>query len=269
MANKPLPISAYIICRNEVSYLGPCIESLSACKEIVVVDSGSDDGTLELIESFRRRGYPIRVFHNEWPGYAIQKQFALTKCTQPWCLSLDADERLDGRLQQELEHLIAAPADVAAWRLDFRLALYSYGYVPLAVRYGAAVRLTRNGRAHYDTGRLVHESMEVDGVILTAKKGRILHFRALPIDQQIVKEKNYAKLKSEQLFLRKKSPRLFRMILNPLIYFVRIFFVKRFFLCGWAGFIHASTGAMYAFMTEALLYQKIMASRSISDSAEK
>lgn len=256
-----LPVSAYVICRDEIACLGACIESLSDCAEIVIVDSGSTDGTLALIGDFIGKGYPIRLFERPWPGYAAQKQFALDQCTQPWCLSLDADERLDDTLRQELGALAAAPAGVNAWGLDFRLSLYGYGYVPKTVRYGAATRLTRRGFAAYTTDTLVHESLIVEGETRTAPRGKILHARALPLEEQIVKERTYANLKAEQLLRRGKSPRFFRLVFNPPIYFLKLYLAKRFFLCGWPGFIHAMTGATYAFMAEAMLYQKYRAAQ--------
>ena len=255
MNTMPCGISAFIICKDEVTILGPCLESLSSCSEIIIVDSGSTDGTLDLIESYRAAGYPIRLFQRDWPGYALQKQFALEQCTGQWCLSIDADERLDEALQDELQNLVAAPDTVAAWRLDFRLSLYGYGYVPESVRFGAAIRLTRNGRAHFGTDALVHESMHVDGEIRTATRGKILHARSLPIDEQIMKERVYASLKAQQLFNKGKRPRLFRLVFNPFVYFAKTYFAKRFILCSWAGFIHSVTAAIYSFMTEAKLWQ--------------
>jgi len=102
LTSEKLPLSAYVICLNEIEYLGNCIESLQCCKEIVIVDSGSKDGTLELIEKYKSDGYPIKFIHNDWPGYAAQKQFALEQCSEPWCLSIDSDERLDEILKNEL-----------------------------------------------------------------------------------------------------------------------------------------------------------------------
>ena len=117
MNNTTLPISAFIICKNEEAVLGNCIESLKGCAEIVIVDSGSTDGTIELVQEYVARGWPIRFMHQDWLGYAAQKQFALEQCTQPWCLSLDADERLDAELQAALPELMKAPEEVAGWRL--------------------------------------------------------------------------------------------------------------------------------------------------------
>ena len=88
-----LPISAFIICKNERDHLADCIASLAGFAEIVIVDSGSTDGTLDIIRACAARGVPIRLIEREWPGYTRQKQFAMEQCTQEWCLNLDADER--------------------------------------------------------------------------------------------------------------------------------------------------------------------------------
>lgn len=250
-----LPLSAFIICKNEASMIGPCIESLDACSDIVIVDSGSTDGTIDLIESYSNRGYPIRLFQREWPGYAAQKQFALDQCTETWCLNLDCDERLDDTLKQDLATLISSTQPVAAWELGFSLFLYGYGYTPERVRFGTAVRLMRRDRARYRLGQLVHEGVEVDGSIGIVNKGRILHARAIKLEEQILKENHYSTLKAEQLYKAGKKPRLLRLLFNPFLYFQRLYVSRRFFLCGWAGFIHAGTGAIYSFLTEAKLYQ--------------
>ena len=80
----PLPISATVICKNEEACIGKCLESLAGLAEIVVVDSGSTDGTLAVVEDFARRGLPIRLIRRDWPGYARQKQFALDEARDLW-----------------------------------------------------------------------------------------------------------------------------------------------------------------------------------------
>ncbi|MEJ6783839.1 glycosyltransferase family 2 protein [Aminobacter sp. Piv2-1] len=255
MNQDRLPISAYIVCRDEVDMIGPCIESLAICNDIVVVDSGSTDGTLDLLESYRQQGYPIRLFHNQWPGYARQKQYALDQAKEEWCLNLDADERLDAALANELKALVRAPRHVGAWRINFRIFLYGYGYTPESVRYGGSVRLMRRGRAKYNIEQLVHEGVIIDGEIKTSKKGHILHARSISIAEQIQKENQYSSLKAEQLFRSGNTPRIFRLFTSPIFYFIKIFFIRRYFLCGMTGFIHATIGSIYSFMTESKLYQ--------------
>src|SRR5690349_7513078 len=100
--------SAALICLDEAACIGKCLESLSGFAEIVVVDSGSTDGTLAIVDDFARRGFPIRLVRQPWLGYARQKQLALDLATEPWAFSIDADEWLDEDLRASLPHLMAA-----------------------------------------------------------------------------------------------------------------------------------------------------------------
>lgn len=267
MTSARLPLSAFIICKDEAATIGPCLESVKDFAEIVVVDSGSSDGTVQLLEGYAAKGYPVRIFRRDWPGYAKQKQFALEQCTQPWCLSLDADERVDAALLAALPSLTAADATVDAWRLNFRMHLYAYGYTPDGVRFTRAVRLVRNGRVFFDPEQLVHEGVTVDGRIGEARQGCILHARSLPIAEQVLKENRYSSLKAEQMFRKGRKASWARLVFNPPLYFYRIFFRRRLFRCGKAGFVQAATGSLYSLLTEAKLHQLHAAKRFHDPSA--
>jgi glycosyltransferase involved in cell wall biosynthesis len=248
-----LPISATVICKNEEACIGECLASLEGLAEIVVVDSGSTDGTLAIVEDFLQRGLPIRLIHQDWLGYAAQKQFALDQATEPWVLSIDADEWLDEPLRAELPRLVDADPSVAGWMLRRTLTLYGQTRpVSSWTRPEHILRLVRRGRARFDQNVIVHEGLVADGATRIAPKGLLRHERGLPLDQQMTKEIAYAKLKAEQRLERGLKPSVLKLFLNPTIYFLRIFFWNRFFLSGWSGFVHARTGAIYSFMTEAM-----------------
>jgi glycosyltransferase involved in cell wall biosynthesis len=248
-----LPISATVICKNEEACIGKCLESLAGLAEIVVVDSGSTDGTLAIVDTFVRAGLPIRLIHQDWLGYAGQKQFALDCAREPWVLSIDADEWLDDALGADLPRLIVADESIVGWRLRRTLTLYGTRKpVSLWTRPEHILRLVRRGRAHFDDSLIVHEGLIVEGRTEIAGKGLLRHERGLPLDQQMGKEIVYARLKAEQRIERGRKPSWAKLFFNPPIYFLRIFIWNRFFLCGWAGFIHAMTGATYSFMTEAM-----------------
>ncbi|MFC5069266.1 glycosyltransferase family 2 protein [Flaviflagellibacter deserti] len=250
-----LPLSAFIICKNEAHYIEPCIRSLDLCAEIIVVDSGSTDGTLDLLERLREEGFPIKVFQRGWPGYAAQKQFALEQCTQPWCLNIDADERLDLQLREHLPRLLAED-EAVAWRIRRRPFLVGFGYTPTYVFERPNLRLVRRGAGAYDLSKRVHEGISVEGRVKSARPGSLLHFRPLPLDEQILKENAYSTLKADQLFDQGEKPRWAKLVFNPPYYFLRLYFGRWLFLCGWAGFIQAMTGAVYSFMTEAKIWQR-------------
>ncbi len=250
-----LPISAFIVCVNEERYIGNCIESLGAFRDIVIVDSGSTDGTLDLIKSYISGGWPIRLFSEPWRGYAGQKQFALDLCQEEWCFNIDADERIDKALEQVLPTLLQRK-DVFGWRIARRPYLIGFGYTPANVHERRNLRLVRRGHGSYDLGKVVHEGIDVDGRVEPSTKGSLLHFRAFPLDQQILKENKYSSLKADHLVDGGQDPRRLRMIFNPPIYFFRLFFHNGLWRCGFPGFIEAMTGAVYSFMTETKIFQR-------------
>lgn len=250
-----LPLSAFIICKNEEASIGRCLESLPSCTEIVVVDSGSEDRTVEIIQGFMGRGFPIRLIRRDWPGYALQKQFALEQTTQAWALSIDADEWLDASLHDALPSIIATSQNVVGWRLMRADTLYGCDLPARGVHHHPILRLVRRGRAQFDTTRLVHEGLIADGAVRNARYGFLRHARKLPVQEQMVKEINYARLKAAERIRAGKRPSLLKLLFNPSITFVRIFLFERFFLCGRPGFIHACTASSYAFLTEAIHYQ--------------
>lgn len=251
-----LPLSAFIICKDEAEYIENCIRSLELCSEIVVVDSGSRDDTVAIVERLAAEGFPIRFMHQDWLGYAKQKQFALEQCTQPWCINIDADERFDDDLKAALPALMAAPETVDGWKIHRRLYLIGYGYPPKSVTGSAILRLVRRGRAQYDLAQRVHEGMLLQGEVRKATTGSLLHYRPLIIDDQILKENAYSTLKADQIVAAGKGPRLFRLVFNPPMYFVRLYFLHQLWRCGWPGFIQACIGSVYSFLTEAKIYQR-------------
>lgn len=255
-AAPKLPISATVICKNEEICLPACLASLEVCAEIVVVDSGSTDGTLGVVRDFIARGWPIRLIERDWPGYAKQKQFALEQATQDWVLSIDADEWLDPDLRGELPRLIQTPPQVSGWRLQRALTLFGRKTpAPRWTKPELILRLARRDRVRFDENLLVHEGLLAEGETRDATHGLLRHERALRLDAQLGKEITYARLKAQQRIANGKKPSLLKLVVNPPLYFFRVYVLRRMFLCGIPGFIHAWTGAIYSLICEALHYQ--------------
>jgi glycosyltransferase involved in cell wall biosynthesis len=271
MASYPtLPISAFIICLNEEEYLGKCIESLAGFSEIVIVDSGSTDGTVALVESYVAKGWPIRFLYEPWRGYAGQKQFALEQCAQPWCFNIDADERVDAALLKRLPELVGVSEEIVGWRVARRPYLIGYGYTPENVMERKNLRLIRKGKGGYDLSQAVHEGIVPDGQVRKSPYGSLLHFRPLIIDEQILKENKYSTLKADQRVLEGRRANVASLVFSPPLYFFRLYFRNGLWRCGASGFIEAMTGAVYAFLTQAKIYQRhALRTRPNADDAER
>lgn len=100
---EKIPLSVAIITKNEAVNLPGCLESVAFANQIVVVDSGSDDGTPEIA-----RRFGCEVFLEPWRGFGAQKQAAIDRCREPWVLVLDADERIPPETQAAIRSVIAA-----------------------------------------------------------------------------------------------------------------------------------------------------------------
>ncbi|MEM7718457.1 MAG: glycosyltransferase family 2 protein [Pseudomonadota bacterium] len=255
-SKQALPVSAFIITLNEADKLEACLASLSDLSEIILVDCGSTDDTLAMARSLSAKGLPIKVFHQDWLGYAAQKQFALEKCTQPWCLSIDADERLDDALRAELPGLLSGEDDVVGWKLARRGFLPGFGFTPECVRERNKLRLIKSGKGSFDTRRFVHERIVPVGKVKKAKVGSLLHYTPQLIDDQILKENKYSTLKADMIVRDGQSRNKLRLVVSPAIYFFRLYFMHGLWRCGFPGYIQAATGAVYSFLTEAKVYQR-------------
>lgn len=248
------PVSATLICKNEEAVIADCLQSLEGCAEIIIVDSGSTDATLSIIEKFSQLGWPIKLFRRDWPGYAAQRQFALEQATQDWALMIDADERLDAELRADFSRLIAQAGSAVGVKLRRDRVLFGQDHAAPA-RAEHILRLTRRAATRFDPAVLVHEGPLVEGAVICAPRGGLLHCRPLRLDRQIAKEARYARLKAEQRVAAGGKPALYRLVFNPLVYFLRILLRDRWFVAGRAGVIHAGVGAIYSFLTEAVHFQ--------------
>ena len=113
----------------------------------------------------------------------------------------------------------------------------------------------------------MHEGIVPVGDVAIAKQGSLLHYRPLPIEEQILKENKYSSLKVDQLFEAGKTARGHRFFLNPPLYFLRLYLRNGLWRCGVPGFIQAMTGAVYSFLTESKVYQRnaLEATPSVDD----
>src|SRR5579864_5751708 len=191
-----MKITATIITLNEERNIARAIESLRCCDEIVVLDSGSSDRTVELAEKFG-----ARVIESPWRGYAGQKNWAAGQAAHDWILSLDADEALSEALEGEIWSLKKSGPKFDAYTMP-RLAQYLGKWILHCGWYpDRKVRLYHRGKAQW-VGDFVHESVEASGRI-GHLEANILHFTCESLSEHVKTVDRYTTLAAQELAARK------------------------------------------------------------------
>jgi glycosyltransferase involved in cell wall biosynthesis len=245
----PLPLSLCVITRDAAAQLADCLASVPFASEVVVVDSGSRDDTVEIA---RRRG--ARVIDHEWPGFGAQKNFAVGQASHDWVLCLDADERLTPELAGAIRAALATgagPRAPAAYtmarrnRFLGRWLAHGEGYPDWNVR------LFDRRRARW-TDDPVHENVVADGPV-GRLAGDLLHASAESLDAYLGKQNRYTTLQAEAMHARGERAGAARLLLSPLVRFVRFYVVKQGFLDGMPGLVHIAIGCFNSFIKYAKL----------------
>lgn len=241
-------LSGVVTTLNNAATLEACLASLAFCDELVLLDSGSSDATLDIAQ---RHGARIEI--RPFAGYGPQKQAAIDLADGEWILLLDADEHLTdaGRSVIERELALAAPrAD--GYRLPRQEWLF-WRWPHAGTRANWQLRLFRKA-----SGRMnavpVHAAPEVDGRVLDLD-APFRHYGEPRLADRVDKVNRY----SSGLVEYKRGKRVrfmaLRLLLYPGVAFLKLYFGKRYFLNGWAGFFAAKTQAFYAFLKYAKLLE--------------
>ncbi len=234
-------ISATIIAVNEQGSIARAIGSLGFCEEVVVVDSGSTDRTVEIAASLG-----ARVVHNSWPGYAYQKNLAAESARNDWILSIDADEAVSPELAASIRQWKAEEPKWAGY--DFpRLARYCGRWIRHSGWYpDRKVRLYRRDLGRW-VGQYVHESVEVAGPV-GQLDGDLLHFTCDTLEQHRANIARYTSLAASEIHEAGRPVRSYRLLVSPLYSFVKSYLLQRGFLDGAAGYTIARMAARYVYL---------------------
>jgi len=230
-------LSVVIITRDEEESIGAALDSVGFADEIVLVDSGSRDRTVEIARS---RGARV-IQTTDWPGFGAQKNRALDHATRDWVLSLDADERVTPELRAEIEAMLRGGATQDAYDVP-RLSSYCGRYM----RHGGwwpdhVTRLFRRDKARFSDD-LVHERLVVTGS--TGRlKGHLLHEAFEDFEEVLRKVDHYSTANARMMHARGKRGSLAAAILHGGWAFFRTYVLRGGFLDGRHGFMLAVSNA--------------------------
>ena len=228
-------LSTIIITKNESTHIRQCLESVAWSDEIIVLDSGSSDNTVDIC-----REYTDKVYSIDWPGFGIQKQRALDKASGDWVFSIDADEIVTEALKNEILQAISSE-NFSAYKIP-RIAVFCGHLMKKGgIKHNYILRLFLRDKGHF-TARKVHESIEVEGQVGKLNNS-LIHESHVDLDEALNKINSYSGLSAEIMQEKGKTTSLVKIILKSLWAFFNAYFLQLLFLDGKYGFMYAVTNA--------------------------
>lgn len=245
-------VSVVIITLNAEAQIQKCLDSVRFATEIIVLDSGSQDRTVEIC-----RTYTEQVYQTDWPGFGIQKNRGIDLATGHWVLVLDADEYLTPELQQEIQAIVNTESSSA---VAYKMLRHST-FMGKIIRHGDwrndwITRLFQRGAARYTEDR-VHEKLCVQGEV-SCLQGVLLHDTVTSVEDSLRKLNQYSTLGAEQRVAKGRGGNLLTAIVHGAWTFVRSYIVRRGFLDGQEGYLIAlltAQGSFYKYIKADYLYR--------------
>ena len=256
------PLSIFIITRDEADRIGRTIAAVSSLSDdIVVVDSGSTDGTQALAESLG-----ARVIFNAWPGYGQQKRFAEEQCRHDWLLNLDADEVIPPDLAAEIAAVFssgAPPKD--AYKLRIAEIFPGEG-APHRFAYALSpVRLYRKSKGRYSPSP-VHDRVDLaPDARIGRLRGTVHHFSVRSLGEQMDKLNAYSDAQADDLDARGGTLSVFRLVAEFPANFLKAYIGRRHALRGIYGFMTAMNYAFYRYLRVAKHWERRLKRRASAE----
>jgi glycosyltransferase involved in cell wall biosynthesis len=241
-------LSAVIITLNEEQNIKACLESVRWADEIVVVDSGSQDRTVDIC-----RAYTQNVYHVPWKGFGAQKNEALDRAHHDWVLSIDADERVTPELKEEIAGLLKQDLK---WN-GYSVSRKSYFGKRLVLTCGwfpdRTIRFF-NKKAGRFSEAAVHETVQIEGAT-GALTHSLVHYTYRNISDFLLRMNRYSTLAANDLYASKIKGALLKMIFRPAATFFKMYFIKKGYREGFFGIILCGLYAFYTFVKYSKLWE--------------
>ncbi len=250
VSQRPRLLSGMVICLNEEKRIADCLDSLSFCDEIVVVDSGSTDRTQEIVQ---QKG--ARLLIREFDSYNYQKDYARTECRGEWVLNIDADEVVSPDLAQEiLANIREAPEGIDGFTIPFKthfrdLWVSSCGYYP-----DRHLRLARKEKAFWDGQIPVHDKVVLQGAS-KALQQPMLHYSFESLDDFLKKSAHYAQGFALAAHRRGKKSSVSQIFIHTCWRFFRAYLIQGGIKQGVLGLTIAGLQAYEVFQKYARLWE--------------
>jgi (heptosyl)LPS beta-1,4-glucosyltransferase len=254
-------LTVALITRNEADNIEDCLKSVAWADEIVIVDSGSTDRTLEIAGR-----YTEKIFiETDWPGFGPQRQRAQIRAEGDWILALDADERVTPELKEEILQVLEKDDRQNVYAVP-RLSWAFGSFIRHSGWYPDYVfRLYPRSQARFDDAR-VHEKLEIkEGLRRQFLKGNLVHYTFRDLESWVTKSVRYARDWAEQKAREGKRAGFASALVHPAVYFFKTYIIRLGFLDGRAGLLLALLGAYYKLLKYGDLWLRSLPTRAKPD----
>ena len=241
-------LSVTIISRDEEDRIGDAIRSVAFADEVVVLDSGSRDGTVALCRSLG-----ARVVETDWPGHVAQKNRALEYATHDWVLSIDADERVTPELKDAIQKALSINPTVDGYSVS-RRQRYLGRWIRFCGWYpDRRIRVFRRSRCRWG-GVDPHDRIEMDGPVRSLS-GDLLHLPYRNLSDHIMTINRYSSIFAREAHAQGRRARWWDLVFRPPLFFLRRYLLSFGFLDGIHGVLVCGMGAFYVLCRWMKLYE--------------
>lgn len=249
-ATSPPKLSVITLTMNSERSLEATLRSVSGwADELIIVDSGSVDRTVEIAEKFG-----CKVFHKKLQGFGEQKSYGVSQSSNDWVMIVDSDEVVTDELKKEIS-IRLVNADVKGYKVPITLV-----FMGRVMRYGREhkmphLRLFDKGSGNYNTSK-VHEDVRLNGEA-GSLDNHILHYSYADLNEYFKKFNYYTSLAAEDLKNKGRRTNTFEIVIRLPVQFFQTYFLHLNFLNGYPGFIWSLCSAFYPVVKLAKLKELI------------
>lgn len=241
-------VSVVIITKNEADNIRVALESVQWADDIVVVDCGSTDNTLQIARQFTDR-----VVTQDWLGYGAQKNYATSLAVHDWVISLDADERLSKSLADEIRALLKSEPSMSGYRIP-RVTRYLGRWIRTTDWYPDLQLRLYDRRAARWSDRLVHESILVEGPV-GRLNSELEHYAYRDIAHHLETIDRYTTLAAAQMHRAGRRAHWIGLLCSPPLTFLRNYIARGGVRDGTVGLIVSILNSYYVFLKFAKLWE--------------
>jgi glycosyltransferase involved in cell wall biosynthesis len=241
-------LSAVVITKNEEDNIRRCLESIRFADEIIIIDSGSIDKTIEIAESFN-----ARVYSPEWQGFGNAKRAGVDKSDGDWILSIDADEEVTETLAAEIQAVIGKSNGASGYYVKRKTKFLGRWILHCGWYPDYVLRLFQKSSGTFDNA-IVHEKVVTNGPVAYLK-GELLHYSYPNLEHYLIKFNRYTTMGAEEAFLKGRRAGLMDIVIKPAASFVKHYLLKQGYRDGVEGFVLSSLSSMSVMVKYAKLRQ--------------